>query len=161
MQLAQKVMVRHRLPQSRVTAAVFLPWISVMKAGLGIRKHMGNGLPDFAGMPGIFSKSLFNGCHLDIERGPVKGNIGLVIKSAGITARSPDRKRICRPGQLVGQPVQPADHGAEKIQGTAAILIEGAHQFQRFSGHTFLRQTAGKCLLDIRSRIFMDLFLHL
>jgi len=126
----QKEVAVHRRPRSLGDSSSGFAWRSAMRTDFGVRKHMGNGFPYFAGMPGIFSKGLFNGCHLDVKKGPVKRDIGFVIKSTGIAAGSTDSTGICRPFQLVGQSVQPADHRAEKIQGAAAVLIEGAHQLQ-------------------------------
>lgn len=131
-----------------------------MKARMAAAEHVGNGFPDFPGVAGFFSKRLFNPGHPDIKKGPVKGNIGSVIKFSCSTARSPDNRFICRPCQLVRQPVHPADHGAEKIQGAPAVPVKGAHQFQGLAGGLCLRRVAGKCPADIGSCLLPHLFLQ-
>ncbi len=117
------------LHQIMVATALFLHRVSFMMGDFGINQNMGDGFPDFTGAAKFFSKGLFNAGHLDVKRGPVKGDIGLVLKFSGITSRSPDNTTVSRPGQFVGQPVQPADHGAEKIQGAAAVLVKGTYHF--------------------------------
>ena len=68
-------------------------------------------------------------CHVAINRGAIKWNIGFMAAAVvkGIASRAHSARL---PGflQFVGDAMQPANHGAVRIQDATRVNVKGAHQ---------------------------------
>ena len=96
--------------------------------------HFRDGHPNLALKAGCLPHRLLEFGHVLINGGAIKWNIRLMA-AALVKGVAPGAHNTRLPGffQLVGDAMQPANHGAIRIQNAAAVNIQGAHQSDRLS----------------------------
>ena len=97
--------------------------------GMEIEDHFRNRHLKLASESGRLPHPLFQFCHIAINRGTIKWHIRLVAAAAvkGVASRA-HNARLPRFFQFMRDAMQPANHGAIRIQDAAGINVKGAHQ---------------------------------